>query len=84
MKEIKICFVGLYGSPEFLGGGSLFHKNLINYIYSKYKNIKISWVYFGKESKKYTKNNVEYIELKSGRLQSLLFLKDNLTLAKFF
>lgn len=83
MKKIKICFVGLHGSPEFLGGGNLFYKNLINYIYSKYKNIKISWVYFGKENKKYIKDNVGYIELKSSRLQSLLFLKDNLTLAKF-
>jgi len=84
MKKLSICFASLHGSPEFLGGGSLFHKNLINYIYSKHKNIKISWVYSGKENRIYHKDNVEYIELKSNKLQSPLLLRENFALAKFF
>ena len=84
MKKLKICFASLHGSPEFLGGSSLFYKNLINYIYSKHKNIKISWVYSGKENRRYHKDNVEYIELKSDKLQSPLLLRENFALAKFF
>jgi glycosyltransferase involved in cell wall biosynthesis len=84
MKRLKICFVSLHGSPEFLGGGNLFHKNLINYIYSKHNNIKISWVYSGEENRRYHKDNVEYIELKSNKFQSPLLLRENFALAKFF
>ncbi len=72
------------GSPNFLGGGNLFHKNLINYIHSKYKNIIVSWVYFGKENKKYLKDGVEYIELKSRNLVTNLLLWKSLILMKFF
>ena len=84
MKKIKICFAFLEGSPDYLGGANIFHKNLINYIYSKNKNILLFWVYFGNENKKYIKDNVEYIELKSGRFNSPLLLKRSIILSRFF
>lgn len=84
MKNEKICFVNPYKSPEYLGGLNLFHKNLIKYIQSKNKNIKISWIYFGKENRKYIRGGVEYIKLKCKGFQSQLLLKKNLILAKFF
>lgn len=83
-KKLKICLVSMAGSPDFLGGASLFHKNLIRYIYSKYKNILISWVYFGKENRKYIKENVTYIELKSPKISSLLLLNKSFILSRFF
>jgi len=83
MKKIKICFVHLVGSPDFLGGGNLFHKNLIKYIYSKHKNISISWIYFGKENKRYIKEGVEYIQLKSGSFSSPLLIRRSLILSRF-
>ena len=84
MVKEKICFVSMESSPDFLGGSSLFHKNLIKYIYSKKKNISISWVYFGKENKRYVKDNVEYFELKNPRISSPLLLKRSFLLSKFF
>ena len=50
-KKVNICFVTINGSPEFLGGYSLYHKNLIEYIKLKNINLDVSWVYFGNEDK---------------------------------
>lgn len=84
MKKIKLCFASMEGSPEYLGGASLFYKNLINYIHHNHKDILISWVYFGKENKKYIKENVEYIELEYTGIESPLLLKKSIIMAKFF
>jgi glycosyltransferase involved in cell wall biosynthesis len=84
MERIKLCFATMEGSPEFLGGASLFYKNLINYIHSNHKNISVFWVYFGNENKVYLKDNINYIELKFGGIESPLLLKKSIIMAKFF
>lgn len=83
-KIKKICFVSISFSPELLGGTNLVNKNLINYIHSRKKDIEIYWVYFGKENKKYSKENVNYIELKSPIFSSPLSIRKSIKLAKFF
>ena len=83
-KKISICFVTINGSPDFLGGYSLYHKNLIEYIKSKNINLNVSWVYFGKENRIYDKEGVHYFELKSNRINSFMQIGRHILLAKFF
>jgi glycosyltransferase involved in cell wall biosynthesis len=63
MKKTKICFVGT--DPDFDGGISLYKKNVIKYLKRKDKNTDITWVYTGKDSKNYTKEDVKYVEIKN-------------------
>lgn len=84
MNKLKICFVSVSFPPEFLGGTNLVNKNLIDYIHSKSKNIEVSWVYFGKENRRYSKDNVKYIELKSPFFSSPLSIGKSIKLARFF
>ena len=84
MKSKSICFMTITSSPNFLGGYSLYHKNLIGYIKKYNKDIKISWVYFGKENRNYSKEGVEYFELKSNKLQSFMFFGRSISLVNFF
>lgn len=84
MEKLKICFVTISSSPDFLGGYSLYHKNLIKYIKLKKINLDISWVYFGKENRTYDKEGVHYFELKSNRINSFLEIGRHFLLAKFF
>ena len=84
MKKLKICFVTVNCSPEYLGGYSLYHKNLIKYIKNNKNNIKISWVYFGSENKRYFKGGVEYFEIKTNKLKSFTWVWENFSLARFF
>jgi glycosyltransferase involved in cell wall biosynthesis len=84
MKKIKICFVTINGSPDFLGGYSLYHKNLIEYIKNNHINLDVSWVYFGKENKNYDKEGVHYFELKIIRSNYVTQIKRHLLLTKFF
>jgi glycosyltransferase involved in cell wall biosynthesis len=84
MEKTKICFVTINGSPDFLGGYSLYHKNLIEYIKSKHMNLDISWVYFGKENKVYDKGGVHYFELKLNKMNSFMQIGKHFLLARFF
>lgn len=84
MSKKKICFVSISFLPRFLGGTNLYNKNIIEYIGSKNKDIKIFWVYFGRENRKYLKNNVNYIELKSPLFSSPFSIRKSLALVKFF
>jgi len=79
---MKICFV-TSTSPDFLGGVSMYHKNLINYLKIN-KNLEITWVYFNDKAEEYDKDNVHYISLKSKKLNPYIEFKRNLSLAKFF
>lgn len=81
---IKLCFCTINGSPDFLGGYSLYHKNLIKYIKQKGIDLDISWVYFGDENKEYNKDGVHYFEIKSKNINPLVEIKRHLKLAKFF
>jgi len=71
-KIINICFVNAT-NPNFEGGVILFIKNLVNYIKSLKKDVKITWIYGGKENKTYTLEEVNYIEIK---IPKILFLRD--------
>jgi len=82
MKKTKICFVGTH--PDFEGGIVLFQKNLINYIKSIKNPYDITWVYSGKRNIRYTKEGINYVELKTPKT---LFLEDmlfNAKVSKFF
>ena len=52
-------------SPKFLGGVSLYQRNLINYAKKQKLDLEFTWVYSGKENKKYTLEGIECIEIKS-------------------
>ena len=80
---MKICFVTISGSPEYLGGYALYHKNLIKYIQKCKKDIKISWVYLGNKNRKYFREGVEYFEIKTNKLKSFTLI-ENFYLCKFF
>ncbi|MCK4553262.1 glycosyltransferase family 4 protein [Candidatus Pacearchaeota archaeon] len=84
MNKKKICFMTITKSPKFLGGYSLYHKNLIRYIKENHQNLDISWVYFGDKNRTYFKEGIKYFELKSNKLQSFMFLGRFILLAKFF
>jgi len=83
-KKVNICFVTINGSPEFLGGYSLYHKNLIEYIKLKNINLDVSWVYFGNEDKIYDKERVHHFELKSTGENYFAQIRRHFLLAKFF
>ncbi len=81
MKQTKICFVGT--DPNFDGGMSLYQKNVIKYLKKNYNNINITWVYTGKESKKYKKDEVNYVELKNIFPYPLNQIVDNFKILKY-
>jgi|WetSurMetagenome_2_1015567.scaffolds.fasta_scaffold88986_2 glycosyltransferase involved in cell wall biosynthesis len=67
MEKIKICFVNGV-NPNFLGGVSLYQKNLIKYIKSRDSNIELTWVYKSNKNENYTKDKVNYVGLKVGKI----------------
>ena len=81
---MKICFVSATFSPDFLGGSSLFHNNLIRYIRSNHKEIDITWLYFGDEEKEYEKDGVKYVELKSSKSYSPFLLRNTVMIDTCF
>jgi len=81
-KKLKICFV-LGIDPSFDGGMGLYQRNLLESIKSQNKNYELSVVYFGKENKKFLKENVKYVELKSIFPYPLDQIMENLKLASF-
>jgi len=62
MKIKKICFIS-HSPPNELGGVSLYYKNLLHNLI-KNKNLNITWIYFGIKDRKYSKDGLNYIELK--------------------
>jgi len=72
MVKKKICLVS--GTPpSFLGGMSLYQRNLINYAKKKKLSLKFSWIYPGRKNKKYSINGINCIEIKS---YNVPFLKE--------
>ena len=80
-KKIKICFV-THSPPEFLGGVSLFHKNLMDFL--KSKEVEINWIYFGKTNKKYSIKNINYIGLRHFRFGPFTSFFEKFKLPRFF
>jgi len=75
----KVCFI-THSPPNYLGGISLFHKHLLNYL--KDKNLDITWAYFGKEDRTYKSEGLNYIELKRSFFQPK-FVENNYKIKKF-
>ncbi|MFH1503092.1 MAG: glycosyltransferase family 4 protein [Candidatus Diapherotrites archaeon] len=60
----SICLVS-GSSPEFLGGISLYQRNLIEYSKKNNLDFRFTWIYPGKENKEFILNEIRCIELKS-------------------
>jgi glycosyltransferase involved in cell wall biosynthesis len=66
MGNKKICFVS-GSSPEFLGGVSLYQKNLISYAKKKKLGYEFVWVYAGDVDREYKVGDLRCVEIKSMR-----------------
>ena len=60
----KICFVS-GSSPTFLGGISIYQKNLIGYARKNELKFDFTWIYPGIKDRKYSLKGIKYIEVKS-------------------
>ncbi len=58
----KICFIS--DNPSFLGGISLYTKNIIKYLKTKNPSIELTWVFKGGENKKFYEKGINYVEFK--------------------
>lgn len=82
---MKICFATINGEPDYLGGYSMYHKNLIKYIKQNNIDIDISWVYFGDNEREYDgRDGVHYFEIKSKKINPIREIRRHIKLAKFF
>ena len=61
----RICFVNAT-NPNFIGGVSLYQKRLIENIDLRQYNI--TWIYKGRQNRKYDKNGIKYMEIKVPKL----------------
>ena len=70
MKKLKICFIST--NPTFLGGATMFLYNLIKYSKKiKHNAVEFTWIYQGKENKKYKKDKINFIEIKDTKFYLL-------------
>jgi len=60
----SICLIS-GSSPEFLGGVSLYQRNLINYAKKQKLDLEFNWIYPGNQNKKYDLDGIKCIEIKS-------------------
>lgn len=60
----SICLIS-GSSPRFLGGISLYQKNLIHYAKKKKLDLKFTWIYPGKKNVRYYHQGFKCIEIKS-------------------
>jgi len=81
-KKLKICFIST--NPSFLGGGTMFLYNLIKYLRKiDYNTKNFTWIYKGKENKKYKKDNINFVEIKVTKFYPLDDFFFNLKILKF-
>jgi glycosyltransferase involved in cell wall biosynthesis len=80
-RKIKICFIG--SDPYFEGGMGLYQKNLIKYIRENHKEMNITVIYFGRDSKKYVIDEVKYIKIKNNFPYPLDQVVDNFKVLKY-
>ena len=66
----SICLIS-GSSPNFLGGISLYQRNLIDYAKKKKLNLDFTWIYPGSENKKYVLENIKCLEVKSNKFPFL-------------
>jgi glycosyltransferase involved in cell wall biosynthesis len=60
----SICLIS-GSSPEFLGGISLYQKNLIKYAREKNLDLDFTWIYPGEKNRNYELEGIHCIEIKS-------------------
>jgi glycosyltransferase involved in cell wall biosynthesis len=77
----KLCFIG--PNPNFLGGISLYQKNLCNYLQSKNPDSDLTWIYGGNENKIYEKEGINYIEIKIPKMDFLKEIIFNFKVLKY-
>ena len=58
-NKLKVCIIAT--NPNFLGGLSLYQKNLISFLKKK---AEISWIYKGSQNKEYENNGIKYFQIK--------------------
>ena len=69
-KKLKICFTST--NPAFSGGTATFLQNLIQYLEKEKPNLfEFTWIYSGKKNKKYAKDNINFVEIKSPKFHLL-------------
>lgn len=71
-KGIKVCFVN-GTNPKFLGGISLYQKNLLNYIKRKDTSLIITWIYKSVKDEITSYDNITYVGFNCGKIP---FLED--------
>ncbi len=62
-----ICFI-LDSHWQFLGGTNIYVKNFLKYLKKSKKKFKILVLYPGKENKHFKENDIELIEIKTGKI----------------
>ncbi|MBU2612469.1 MAG: glycosyltransferase family 4 protein [Nanoarchaeota archaeon] len=72
MRRESICFIS-GSSPVFLGGISLYQKNLIEYAKKRKLGLDFTWIFPGKENRKFTFEKIRCIEIK---VPEIPFLKE--------
>ena len=60
----SICLIS-GSSPKFLGGVSLYQRNLIRYAKKQNMDLKFTWIYAGRKNKKYDLDGIRCIEIKA-------------------
>ncbi|MDP3986633.1 MAG: glycosyltransferase family 4 protein [Nanoarchaeota archaeon] len=80
MNKKSLCFATV-SSPHYLGGYSLYHKNLAKILKKSYD---LSWVYFGEGNAKYKKDGVTYFEIKTNKFKSATRVGEIISLSRFF
>ena len=66
----KICLI-LGSAPNFLGGVSLYQRNLIDYARKKKLGLSFTWVFPGKENKEFNFEGIRCIQVKSCEISFL-------------
>lgn len=81
-RKLSICFIST--DPSFLGGGTVYLHNLLKYLKKEgYDLENFTWIYKGKENKKYVKNDMLFIEIKVDVFYPLDDLLFNFKILKF-
>ena len=66
-KMRSIAFIS-GSSPEFLGGISLYQRNLIHYANKNRLKLHFIWIYPGREDKKYSLEGINCLEIKNSKI----------------
>ena len=82
MTKLKICFIST--NPSFLGGTAMFLYNLLEYLKKTKNNLdEFTWIYKGKENKKYKKKGINFVEIKGTEFYPLGNFLFNFKILKF-